>query len=63
MWAGFREGFYKGGKFYCDFKDRCHIPSQSQREDPGSLSKEKKVGMGTFRGPRRHWADKEEGFV
>lgn len=54
MWLGLGKAFIKEVRLYCDFKDRCHIPSQSAREDPGSLNEEKKRGMGMFGRPRRY---------
>lgn len=43
MWLGLGKAFRKQVRLYCNFKDRCYIPSQSAREGPGSLNKEKKI--------------------
>lgn len=51
---GLGEAVIKEARLYGDFKDRCHIPSQSGREDAGSWSKEKKMGMDMFGDPRRY---------
>lgn len=51
---GLGKPFHKGVRICCDLEDRCHIPCLSGREDPGSLSKEKKIGMGIF-GERRRY--------
>lgn len=53
VWLGLGKAFRKQVRLYCDFKDRCHIPSQNAREEPGSLNKEKKIGMGMCGRPRR----------
>lgn len=54
VWPGLGKAFRKQVQLYCDFKDRCHILGQNAREDPGSLNKEKKIGMGVCGRPRRY---------